>query len=55
MHERISYPIQDRLSYGADRSMQSYPKEVSKKMWRAKSPNVVIPDSAKPKEGSIGV
>ena len=55
VHERISYPIQDRLSYGTDRSMQSHPKEASGKMWRAKSPSAIIPDSAKPKEYGLGV
>src|SRR4051812_30683024 len=55
VHERISYPIQDRLSYGANRSMQKHPKEASEKMRRAKSPSAVIPDSAEPKEDSLCV
>src|SRR4051812_32410450 len=55
MHERISYPIRDRLSYDANRSMQKHPKEASEKMWRAKSPSAIILDSSKPKEDSLGV
>src|ERR1041385_1542301 len=55
VHERISYPIQDRLSYGANRSMQSHPKEASGKMWRAESSSAIIPESAKTKEDGIGV
>src|SRR3954462_1160081 len=55
VHERISYPIPDRLSYDANRSMRGHSKEASKKMWHAKSPSAIILESAKPKEDSIGV
>ena len=47
VHDRITRPVRDRLSYGANRSSQS---KNTQKVWLPKSPCAETLESGKPKD-----
>ena len=48
--ERLYYPTQGRLSYGANRPTKNSPSKANKKVWCVKSPNAEISECDKQKE-----
>ena len=48
--ERLYYPTQGCLSYGANRPTKNSPSKANKKVWRVKSPNAEISECDKQKE-----
>ena len=48
--ERLYYPTQGHLSYGANRPTKNSPSKANKKVWRVKSPNAEISECDKQKE-----